>query len=80
MCVNLDMQSYLHFYVNNSLLCRMEAWVVWLDLLSREFAACLELKSRMWRDSRDFSVLSTLAPLSGRRDLECIKHDYGALG
>lgn len=74
------MQSYLHFYVNNSLLCRMESWVAWLDLLSREFAACLELKSRMWRDSRDFSVLSTLAPLSGRRDLESIKHDYRALG
>lgn len=47
---------------NDCLLCRMETHVVWLDLLSREFAACLELGSRMWRDFRGFSGLSSLAP------------------
>lgn len=58
----------------------MEAQVVWLDLLSGEFATCLELKSRTWRDFRGLSGLRPLAPLSARRGLECIKHGYRALG
>lgn len=66
--------------VNNSLLCRMETQVVWLDLLSREFAACLELKSRTWRDLRGLFGLGALASVSARRALECIKHDHRALG
>lgn len=73
-------EKWQQIAVNNSLLCRMEAQVVWLDLLSGEFATCLELKSRTWRDFRGLSGLRPLAPLSARRGLECIKHDYRARG